>query len=316
MPARKEREGEAPGRSGLLVYPALSRRSGGLSLGVNLFPDGKRCSFDCAYCEVVPGAGTSPFTIAGLEAEFASWASRLSAGPFLSSVDAEGDDGERASLPPPVDIAFAGDGEPTLSPLVAEAIEAAAAARRLWPAVFGSVKLVLITNSTGFLDEGVAAMLHRAVAVHGLELWAKLDAGTEAWYRRIDRRGPDFEALYESLAAFSRVSPVVIQAMFCAIAEDAASPSHPPPMREIDAWIGRIARLLDEGSRLVEIHVYTQSRPSPHGLTAPLEDDAVAAIARRLSSLLGANETRNPNTLPLIRAFGKAMELGAPGGSF
>ena len=33
------------------VYPVISRRSGGLSLGVNLNPD-KRCNFDCIYCEV------------------------------------------------------------------------------------------------------------------------------------------------------------------------------------------------------------------------------------------------------------------------
>src|SRR5438477_10214734 len=33
------------------VYPVLSRRSGGLSVGVNLNPD-KICNFDCIYCQV------------------------------------------------------------------------------------------------------------------------------------------------------------------------------------------------------------------------------------------------------------------------
>ena len=33
------------------VYPVLSRRSGGLSLGINLNPD-KVCNFDCIYCQV------------------------------------------------------------------------------------------------------------------------------------------------------------------------------------------------------------------------------------------------------------------------
>src|SRR5574344_919180 len=32
-------------------YPVISRRSGGVSLGVNLNPD-KRCNFNCVYCEV------------------------------------------------------------------------------------------------------------------------------------------------------------------------------------------------------------------------------------------------------------------------
>src|SRR6187401_68649 len=33
------------------VYPVISRRSKGLSIGVNLNPD-KRCNFDCIYCSV------------------------------------------------------------------------------------------------------------------------------------------------------------------------------------------------------------------------------------------------------------------------
>src|SRR5262245_49339560 len=33
------------------VYPVLSRRSDGLSVGVNLNPD-KVCNFDCIYCQV------------------------------------------------------------------------------------------------------------------------------------------------------------------------------------------------------------------------------------------------------------------------
>ena len=33
------------------VYPVLSRRSGGVSIGVNLNPD-KVCNFDCIYCQV------------------------------------------------------------------------------------------------------------------------------------------------------------------------------------------------------------------------------------------------------------------------
>ncbi len=33
------------------VYPVLSRRSRGMSVGVNLNPD-KVCNFDCIYCQV------------------------------------------------------------------------------------------------------------------------------------------------------------------------------------------------------------------------------------------------------------------------
>ncbi|HET7854477.1 MAG TPA: radical SAM protein, partial [Candidatus Methylomirabilis sp.] len=33
------------------VYAVLSRRSGGVSIGINLNPD-KVCNFDCIYCQV------------------------------------------------------------------------------------------------------------------------------------------------------------------------------------------------------------------------------------------------------------------------
>ncbi len=36
-------------QSNRYVYPVISRRSKGLSIGVNLNPD-KVCNFDCVYC--------------------------------------------------------------------------------------------------------------------------------------------------------------------------------------------------------------------------------------------------------------------------
>jgi len=38
-------------RDNRYVYPVVSRRSGGISVGINLNPD-KACNFDCIYCQV------------------------------------------------------------------------------------------------------------------------------------------------------------------------------------------------------------------------------------------------------------------------
>ncbi len=38
-------------QSNLYVYPVISRRSRGVSIGLNLNPD-KACNFDCVYCQV------------------------------------------------------------------------------------------------------------------------------------------------------------------------------------------------------------------------------------------------------------------------
>src|SRR3989304_8265445 len=38
-------------RGNAYIYPVISRRSGGLSIGINLNPDAA-CNFDCIYCQV------------------------------------------------------------------------------------------------------------------------------------------------------------------------------------------------------------------------------------------------------------------------
>ena len=38
-------------RDNAYCYPVISRRSGGLSIGINLNPD-TACNFDCIYCQV------------------------------------------------------------------------------------------------------------------------------------------------------------------------------------------------------------------------------------------------------------------------
>ncbi|HUX41949.1 MAG TPA: hypothetical protein VMV83_12350 [Rectinemataceae bacterium] len=301
-------------RSGMVLYSARSRRAGGLSLGINLFPDGKRCSFDCAYCEVLPGPGGPAFSIAALESELASWAEGAMAGlsEGADRVPNHEDGAEPSRIP--LDLAFAGDGEPTLSPLLGSAIESVAAARVRWPAVFGSAKMVLITNSTGFLDESVVGTLHGAVARHGLEIWAKLDAGTEGWYRRIDRRGPDFERLFAALLSFSRRSPVVIQSMFCAVSS--GSPGEAPvpaPASEIEAWARRLVELAEGGALIDGLQVYTQSRASPHRLTSPLDDASLLSIARLASAALEGGRPSPRYPIP-IRVFGRQAELDVPGG--
>ncbi|MBI2350143.1 MAG: radical SAM protein, partial [Deltaproteobacteria bacterium] len=93
------------------VYAVLSRRSGGISIGINLNPD-KVCNFDCIYCQVdrtTPGRYRRvDLRILGRELKEillrAKNRSLFERPPF-------------AGIPEPLrevkDIAFSGDGEPT-----------------------------------------------------------------------------------------------------------------------------------------------------------------------------------------------------------
>ena len=99
-------------RTNTFVYPVLSRRSGGVSVGVNLNPD-KACNFDCIYCQV-DRSKKPPEVFVQLdpfEAELRGVLEGLKPGGWLWS------EPEFASLPEAkrrvTDIAFSGDGEPT-----------------------------------------------------------------------------------------------------------------------------------------------------------------------------------------------------------
>src|ERR1700681_1105897 len=93
------------------VYPVLSRRSGGISIGVNLNPD-KVCNFDCIYCQVDrPRQSETTFVeMPALLAELDAMLGLAASGKFFATE-------KFATVPERLrrlnDIAFSGDGEPT-----------------------------------------------------------------------------------------------------------------------------------------------------------------------------------------------------------
>ncbi len=168
-------------RAERFVYPVLSRRSRGISVGVNLNPD-KVCNFDCIYCQVDrrSEATTRFVEFDQLMSELEGMLRWVSSGEIYSHP-------QFASVPEPLrrlnDIAFSGDGEPTTYRNFDVIMERAAELKRRLG--LDSVKMVLITNAT---------MFHRPAVERGLaildqnqgEIWAKLDAGTAEYYKLID----------------------------------------------------------------------------------------------------------------------------------
>ena len=93
------------------VYPVLSRRSGGISIGVNLNPD-KVCNFDCIYCQVDRRSQSETRFVetAALVEELRTTLDLVTSGRIYETE-------KFAGVPPHLrrlnDIAFSGDGEPT-----------------------------------------------------------------------------------------------------------------------------------------------------------------------------------------------------------
>jgi wyosine [tRNA(Phe)-imidazoG37] synthetase (radical SAM superfamily) len=260
------------------VYPVLSRRSGGISIGVNLNPD-KVCNFDCIYCQV-DRRSQSETRFVETEALLAELRATLE----LVASGAIYETDKFRDVPPHLrrlnDIAFSGDGEPTTYKNFDELMESCAAVKRefeLRHSSFvirhSSLKMVLVTN---------ASMFHRPHVERGLEIldrnngeiWAKLEAGTEEYYKLIERTPIPFRQILDNITAAARVRPLVIQALFMRVAGD------PPSQSELEAFCDRLNEIMAAGGKLKLVQVYTVARRPAESYVAPLTDEEVDAIVR------------------------------------
>ncbi|MCH8924248.1 MAG: radical SAM protein [Planctomycetes bacterium] len=259
------------------VYPVLSRRSGGISLGVNLNPD-KICNFDCIYCQVdrTRQSVTRFVEIDRLLEELEAGLKLVTSGDLYRAAAFR-------QTPEPLrrlnDIAFSGDGEPTTYRNFDEIIETCAGVKRRQS--LDAVKMVLITN---------ASMFHRPVVQRALaildrnqgEIWAKLDAGTDDYYQRIERTPIRLAQILENITAAARIRPLVIQSIFMRV------DGRPPPQSEIEAYCDRLNEITAAGGKLKLVQVYTIARPPAESFVTALADaqlDALAATVRQRTRL-------------------------------
>jgi len=266
-------------RDCLYVYPVISRRAGGLSVGVNLNPD-KRCTFACVYCQIdrtVPREAY-PIDLPVLRNELrqalqAVASSELWAEPRFAAVP--------RALRRLNDIAFSGDGEPTCLPNFDEAVRAAADAKRL--AGRDDVKIVVITNATRLRSPQVARALPILDTCNG-EIWAKLDAGSEERFRRVNRpaEGLTLAQIVADIAFVAAGRPVVIQTLLFRAAGE------PPAASEIDAYIARLREILDAGGRISLVQLHTVARPPAERDVSALSSEELEAIAALVRAALPA----------------------------
>jgi wyosine [tRNA(Phe)-imidazoG37] synthetase (radical SAM superfamily) len=262
------------------VYPVLSRRSRGLSIGVNLNPD-KVCNFDCIYCQVdrTSQSETRFVELDQLLSELRDVLGLVASGEIFETAKFKDTPQELRRLN---DIAFSGDGEPTTYKNFDEIIAACAAVKREagLDDIPSGVKMVLITN---------ASMFHRPHVIRGLEIldanqgeiWAKLDAGTEAYYQQIERTKIPFQQILDNIAAAARVRPVVIQSLFMRVAGEG------PSAEELSAFCDRLNDILATGGQLSLVQVYTVARPPAESFVSPLTDAQVDTIVEMVRSQTG-----------------------------
>ena len=230
------------------VYPVISRRAGGVSVGINLNPN-NACNWRCIYCQV-PGLtrGTAPtIDLSVLEKELRGFLDELLHGDFMQNRVPEG--ARRIN-----DIALSGNGEPTSSSEFVEVIAMIARVRRE-AALPDTVKTVLITNGSLMYRSSVQQGLRDLAKLNG-EVWFKLDRASEAGMRLVNDTHTSMNKVRDNLVASIACCPTWLQTCWFAL------DGEPPSRRDEDDYLEFVSSLLRDGHKPQGVLLYSLARPS------------------------------------------------------
>lgn len=256
------------------VYPVVSRRAGGVSIGINLNPN-NACNWRCIYCQV-PGLKRGvapPIDLNRLETELRGFLTELIDGRFMQE-----------KVPPEArhirDIALSGNGEPTSAKAFAQVIELIDRVKQDFP-LPTDLKLVLITNGS-FIDRPyVLAGLERMAELNG-EIWFKLDSATSEGRMRINSTRMSLKRVRDNLKLAVAHCPTWLQT--CVFSQH----GEPPSEEEIAAYLAFVENLMADGVVLSGVLLYGIERVScqPESTTlAKVDESWFMAFANRISAL-------------------------------
>ena len=251
------------------VYPVVSRRAGGVSIGINLNVN-NACNWRCIYCNVpnLTRGKPTPIDLVLLEQELRTFLNDILHGNFMQRQVSQSDRQLQ-------DIAFSGNGEPTSAPefpcIVPLVIKILSDVNLL-----GNIKIRVITNGSLINKPSVLASLHQLSYANG-EVWFKLDAGTKAGIMRINDVDIDPNSHMNRLKQCALACPTFIQT--CVFTLDGA----PPSVQEIAAYLTRITSV---STVIKGVHLYGVARQSMQAevarigqVSATWLDDLAAQIA-------------------------------------
>ena len=245
------------------VYPVVSRRAGGVSVGINLNVN-NACNWACIYCQV-PGlarGGPPAVDLDLLEAELRGLLGEIVLGDYLQQHVPEG--ARRL-----VDVAFSGNGEPTAAREFEAAVgRVAAVLAELLPG--GGLPLRLISNGS---------LLHRPEVQRGIvqlgacggEVWFKLDRASPAGVRAVNGVRQRPERALEALSLCADLAPTWVQT--CYFALDGALPS----CEEQRAYLTALSSVRD---KIKGVHLYGVARPSMQPGAARLSAAPLSELER------------------------------------
>lgn len=256
------------------IYPVLSRRAGGLSVGVN-FNTNNACNWRCLYCQV-PGLklGAAPaMDFQLLEHELKRFLKDVLHGDFYDRFQVE----ENARVIK--DIAISGNGEPTSLKRFDRAV--GLIGRIATEAgVFPGSRFVLITNGS---------LVHRAEVKAGLtelqryggEVWFKVDRATAEGRKLINNAAQPLRQAQENLSLSAALCPTRIQTCLVNYEGRGMSETEEAAYLAFLTWVKR-------QTSVEQVMLYTIARPSLQpeaALLEPVSESSMQRLANAVKSL-------------------------------
>ena len=138
-------------------------------------------------------------------------------------------------------------------------------------------KIVLITDAAG-LDKADVKRGMEIMDAHNGEIWGKLDAGTEEYFKLVNRSNVKFERILKNLEEAARGRPIIIQSLFLKVHGEIMS------AKELKAYSGRLNDIIETGGEIKEVHLYTVARPTPEQFATKLSAENLESMAETVRS--------------------------------
>ena len=253
------------------IYSVVSRRAGGLSVGINLNVN-NACNWQCIYCEIpnLTRGSPPPIELAVLEKELRFFLHEIIHGDYMEkNVSLE----DRHLK----DIAFSGNGEPTSAEEFPEVILIVKKVLNEFD-LLHKIKIRLITNGSLMHQASVISSVEMLKEMNG-EVWFKVDAATETSIKKINQVNLKPNQILDRLQSSAKICPTFIQT--CIFTIDGNGPS----TEDIDAYIKLVKEVQND---IQGVHLYGLARPSLQPQAKSLgriNEAALEDIAKKLRNL-------------------------------
>ena len=228
---------------GKYVYPVVSRRAGGLSLGINLNTN-NACNWQCIYCEVPNLVRGKPETIDlyELENELDYWLDQIVNKSFLSQYTKSKTEFK--------DIAFSGNGEPTASKQFKDVISILI--KKIDEYKLDRIIIRLITNGSYMAKPETQEALSLLSNLKR-EIWFKIDQTNKDGVKIINQVSLSISSVKKNLEAAIKSNPTVIQTCLFKLNEEL------PSLQSLEDYIKFMEPYKD---KIKGIHLYSLARKS------------------------------------------------------